>query len=181
MCAMIRRPVSLENALLGFLNQSPQHGYQLHQQLCDLSGLGLVWRIKQSRLYALLDKFEKLGLITHSLQYDESHPPRKVFSLTEDGRKIYESWIVTPVKRPHLMRQEYMAKSYFALNESPSVILTLFERQREECNKWLLALELDQQVMNNHHSFSMLVNTYRTGQVRAIIDWLEKCLIIYSK
>jgi len=176
MCAMIQRSIGLENALLGFLNQNPQHGYQLHQRLSDLSGLGLVWRIKQSHLYAILDKFEKLKLVTSSFHDDVTYPPKKVFSLTEEGRCLYETWVHTPVKRPHLMRQEFMAKLFFVMSDDLTSIQTLLECQRDECQKWLLILEKDNQAENERRSFSTLVKSFRIGQVRAILVWLEKLM-----
>ena len=44
MSPMIRQPLTIEYALLGFLRQQPRHGYEIYQQLSDPTGLGLVWR-----------------------------------------------------------------------------------------------------------------------------------------
>ena len=48
-------PFNLEFILLGFLSQRAMHGYDLYKTLVQGGGVGLVWRVKQSQLYALLD------------------------------------------------------------------------------------------------------------------------------
>jgi len=50
-----------EYVFLGFLAESPAHGYQLYQQFKkDLSGL---WHISESQMYASLKRLEKRGWI----------------------------------------------------------------------------------------------------------------------
>src|SRR5438093_383044 len=61
MSPLLRQPLTVEHALLGFLQQQPMHGYEIYQHLAGLAGLGLVWQVKQSHLYALLDKLEADG------------------------------------------------------------------------------------------------------------------------
>ena len=49
-------------ALLGFVRQQPSHGYDIYRQLMQSPELRLIWRVKQSRLYALLARLEEAGL-----------------------------------------------------------------------------------------------------------------------
>jgi len=128
---MIQRPFGLENALLGFLNQKPQHGYQLHQRISDPAQLGLIWRVKQSQLYALLVKLEKSGYVSSSMMSQETHPPRRVFTLTDKGQAVYLAWLTSPVRRPNQIRQEFIAKLFFALIEGKEEVLSFIHRQKE--------------------------------------------------
>ena len=176
MCALARRAFGLENALLGFLNRSPQHGYQLHQRISDPSGLGMIWRVKQSQLYALLEKLEESGFVTSVLEVQEKHLPRRVFSLTEIGAAAYQSWLITPVKRPYQLRQEFLAKLYFALQEGPVKLRFLIERQQEVCQQWLADLEKEMQKFSSEQPFAEMVLRYRTGQVKAILSWLNEII-----
>jgi DNA-binding PadR family transcriptional regulator len=173
MCAMIQRPFGLEYALLGFLEQEPQHGYQLHQRISDLSQLGLIWRVKQSQLYALLVKLEKSGYISCSLSSQETNPPRKIFILTEKGRIAYHAWLTSPVTRPRQIRQEFIAKLYFSLREGKAGVISLIEQQRKTCLEWLKKMEQVSQTDGENHLFSTIVYQYRSGQVKAIIKWLD--------
>ena len=96
---MPRSHLTLEYALLGFLYQQPMHGYEIHQKLLTDNGLGLVWQLKQSQLYALLEKLEQRNLITATLQPQDARPPRKVLALTPAGQKAFEDWLQVPVPR----------------------------------------------------------------------------------
>lgn len=172
MCPMVRRPPGMELALLGFLLQGPQHGYQLHQLISDPAGLGLIWSLKQSQLYALLSKLELDGCVSSTLHNQEPHPPRKVFALTESGRKIFYDWLTSPVLAPRLVRQEFFAKLYFARRENKDVVQKLIEGQRDVCRNWVEDFKL--KLANGRHaSFGRVMYQYRLGQVQALQNWLD--------
>ncbi len=172
MCPMVRRPPGMELALLGFLLQGPQHGYQLHQMISDPDELGLIWHLKQSQLYALLNKLELDECVASTLQNQDPHPPRKVFELTEAGRRIFFDWLTSPVTAPRLVRQEFFAKLYFSKRENKDTVQKLVEVQRVVCQNWVedfkLKLADSEQV-----SFSWAMYQYRLGQVQAFQNWLD--------
>jgi DNA-binding PadR family transcriptional regulator len=175
MSPMTQRPYRLELALLGFLSHNPQHGYSLNQQLSARTGLGRVWRLKASQLYALLEKFEAAGLVSSQLQPQQPHPPRRVFSLTQAGRLAYEAWRVTAVERPSEMRQLFFARLYFCLLERPADAQTLIDRQRQVAQKWLVDLDGRSQASPPIAPFDKALLNYRTEQVKMILDWLDNC------
>jgi DNA-binding PadR family transcriptional regulator len=175
MSPMTQRPFRLELALLGFLNHSPIHGYSLYQQLSARTGLGRVWRLKPSQLYALLEKLEAAGLVASHYQPQEPHPPRRIFSLTQAGRYAYETWRVAAVDRPNEMRQLFFAKLYFCLEDSPEEAQILINRQREVAFKWLADQEGPSQVSKQATHFDKALQQYRTVQVKMILDWLDDC------
>jgi PadR family transcriptional regulator, regulatory protein AphA len=175
MSPMVRRSLTNEHALLGFLKQGPLHGYQLHRQLCDPLGLGRVWRIKQAQLYALLDKLEGDGYITSSLQLQETHPARRVYQLTASGQRALHEWLSTPVQAPRQMRQEFHLKLYFAQRESQELWAQLIAVQRTACQRWLESHQSLAMEEGKTHSYAWLVDQYRTGQIQAMLAWLDLC------
>src|SRR5690606_38475614 len=84
---MPSRPHTLELALLGFLRPEPKHAYAIHQELSSPTGLGPVWQVNLSQLYALLGKLQEAGYLLATSEPQENRPPRKVFHLTDDGRE----------------------------------------------------------------------------------------------
>ena len=174
MCPMVRRPPAMELALLGFLRQGPQHGYQIHLLLSDPAGLGPIWRLKQSQLYALLTKLEKDGYIWGELepQAAAARPPRRMYQLTITGQTAYQNWLRTPVNVPRLMRQEFMAKYYFARLEGQAQVKVLIDLQRATCLQWLETLYAEQAAES---AFSRVVYRYRLGQMEAALAWLDTC------
>jgi PadR family transcriptional regulator, regulatory protein AphA len=173
MSPMVRRPPGMELALLGFLRQGPQYGYQLHQMISDPVGLGTIWRLKQSQLYALLTKLEKDGYIWGELGAQETaHPPRRMFQLTNTGQAIYQDWLKNPVSAPRLVRQEFMAKLYFARYESQEQARALIALQRAACRKWLEAKKVEKVEPS---SFNWTLHQYRLSQIEALLAWLDVC------
>lgn len=175
MSPMIRRPPGLELALLGYLHQGPVHGYQLHQLVNDPNGLGPIWRLKQSQLYALLSKLEQAGYIRGEVEPQEAaRPPRRMYSLTTNGKAAFQSWLRSPVNAHHQMRQEFMAKLYFARLEGKKQVQDLINAQRAACQKWLEAISAEKA---EPASFKWFLRQYRTGQIKADLTWLENDLV----
>lgn len=175
MSPMVRLPLTTEHALLGFLRQRPMYGYEIHQQLADPAGLGLVWRLKQSRLYALLGKLEQEGYVRATLELQDARPPRKVFHLTDAGRAAFLEWIETAVPHGRELRLEFLAKLYFARREGPAVVERLVERQRAACRAWLTTQHQEATTLRDTHPYEWLVCQFRIGQIEAMLAWLDTC------
>ena len=174
MSPMVRRSPGMELALLGLLRQGPVHGYQLHQLVSDPNGLGPIWHLKQSQLYALLLKLEQDGYIHGEVEPQEAaRPPRKNIHLTTTGQVAYQNWLKNPVKAHYLMRQEFMAKIYFARREGQELSGILIEAQRAACQKWLETVSSE---AVEQGSFKWLLRQYRIGQIKAEIAWLDNDL-----
>jgi PadR family transcriptional regulator AphA len=177
MSPMVPLPLTIEHALLGYLNQRPMHGYEISQHLANSEGLGAVWRLKQSQLYALLSKLEEKGYITATIEPQDARPPRKVYHLTEEGKITFMKWIQSPVLHGRQIRLDFLAKLYFARRVDISLAKALIERQREVCYGWLDELHSSDPLLPSEgdSSYEWLVNQYREGQVQATLKWLDLC------
>ncbi|MDP3065817.1 MAG: PadR family transcriptional regulator [Methanobacteriaceae archaeon] len=82
----MHRISDLEASILGLLYDEPQHGYQLEK---TIEGWGMRnWTtIGFSSIYYVLKKLEKKELVTSKLKKVEGKPSRKVFTITDLGRK----------------------------------------------------------------------------------------------
>lgn len=165
-------PLTLEFILLGLVSEKPAHGYELHQKLITLQPLSQVWRIGQPQSYALLDKLERQGLLASQLQPGEGRPDRKMLDLTPAGRQCFDSWRLTPVKHARDMRQEFLAKLYFARRMGNA--RTLLAGQREICQGWLDHLEGGFEKLHPDQVDERLVFNFRILQVKALIEWLNQ-------
>ena len=177
-CGMTSTDVSsltIEHALLGFLSERPMHGYDIYQQISQPNGLGLVWRIKRSQLYALLARLEGQGYIVASVEMQDGRPPRRVFHMTEAGRGAFEAWLTSPVSRPRELRLDFLAKLYFARREGPEVVFQLVHVQRVRCREWLAEHSALAEACQPDHGFERLVWQFRSSQLEAILTWLDDC------
>jgi len=167
-----RTPLSIEWSLLGFLAEQPMHGYEIGQRLSQAARLGLVWRLKQSRLYALLTRLEERGYIDYTMEFQDSRPPRKVYALTPEGEVALDAWLHAPVEHGRDFRLEFLAKLYFAQKEGEATLRDLFETQRGLCQQWL-AQQQEALDALEPGAFEWLVYRFRLGQVQAIVEWLD--------
>ena len=175
MSPMVARSLTIEHALLGFLQPGPMHGYELHRQMETPAGLQQVWYLKQAQLYALLGKLEEAGYITSTLQPQETRPARRVFQMTTAGQAAFQNWLTSAVPRPRQMRQEFQAKLYFARLASPEICLRLIYRQSLACQGWLQSYQRLLAEIGDENAYAELLVQYRLGQIQAMLDWLDAC------
>jgi DNA-binding PadR family transcriptional regulator len=86
--------MSLEYAILGFLNYQPLSGYDL-KKVFDRS-VQHFWHADQSQIYRTLsrltdDEYVKVELIEQSIR-----PDRKVYSITTKGKEYLKEWLAKP-------------------------------------------------------------------------------------
>jgi PadR family transcriptional regulator AphA len=169
-----KNPFSMEYILLGFVAQGPIHGYDLHKKIGDRQGIGLIWRIKQSHLYALLDNLEKEGLLVSRTLSGDAFQARKEFQITAMGRRNFEAWLTSPVQHGRDMRQEFLAKLFFILDDNSGLKKNLIQEQISVCSEWIVKLKEDNSKQANHFPYAHLIMKYRISQIQAMLDWLNE-------
>lgn len=167
--------LSIEHALLGFIQEQPLHGYEIHQRLQAARQLGLVWHLKQAHLYALLSKLEADGLIAAELIAQEARPPRRLLHLTGTGRAAFESWVAAPVRHGRDLRIEFLAKLFWAQQRGATLTEQLIAAQRDECRLWLDNLRAEMAQIEDATPYALLVLEFRRGQIEAMLEWLDTC------
>jgi len=172
---MIKTPLAIEHALLGFLRHRPMHAYEIHQTLLRAEALGLVWHLKQSLVYLMLDRLEEAGYVASTLAPQGSRPPRKILHLTSTGHTAFAAWLAAPVAHGRDFRLEFLAKLYFARQEDPATATALIAGQQAVCQAWLADLEAQAAPLSNSRGYDWLVIQFRIGQIGAILAWLDTC------
>lgn len=175
MSPMVKLPLSMEYALLGFLRNGPSYSYEVHQRLKQTAMLHLVWRLKQRQTYALLERLEAEGLLESAILEQERRPPRRMLQLTASGITAFEQWVILPVEHGREFRQEFMAKLYFAQQEGKQTVSHLITRQIEICQEWREEFQLQLSGIAATEPLDRLVIQFRIGQIAAILTWLDEC------
>lgn len=75
----------LELAILGFLHETPLHGYQLRRRIAALTGH--VKPIAEGTLYPAIKRLERAGWLRRDTQPGAGAAPRHVLSLTAAGQE----------------------------------------------------------------------------------------------
>ena len=78
-----------EPALLLLLSERPAHGYELLEQLPELTG---EQRIDMGNLYRVLRALEEDGIVTSEWHDDAPGPSKRIYELTEEGRGLLATW-----------------------------------------------------------------------------------------
>jgi DNA-binding PadR family transcriptional regulator len=116
--------MSLEHAILGFLNYHPYTGYDL-KKIFDTS-VRHFWPADQSQIYRTLSHLMNQGFAKMEKVPQEDRPDRKVYHITESGRAELYSWLSGP---PPLgeARSAPLIQVFFAGQLSDQEILDKFE------------------------------------------------------
>ncbi len=116
--------MSLEFAVLGFLNYHPYTGYDL-KKIFDTS-VQHFWHADQSQIYRTLARLTEQGYARMEKVPQEDRPDRKVYTITEAGRSELIQWLSAPppMEDPH---SASLVQVFFAGNLSDEEILAKFE------------------------------------------------------
>ncbi|MBW1730137.1 MAG: PadR family transcriptional regulator [Deltaproteobacteria bacterium] len=166
---MKTRPAS-EYALLGALMSGPKHGYEILQFLD--SSLGSTWYVGTSQLYSLLKRLEREGLVVSSVEPQETRPSKRVFSITPEGKKAFESWVYCPTEHVRDLRIEFLAKLFFFHYLSLKGGSQLLVAQIQVLEQIKERLKEKQQ--KEKDPYSMLVLRFKMTTLEAWLQWLIK-------
>ena len=98
----------LKYALLALLARAELHGYELKAAFEEL--LGGTWLLNIGQVYTVLSKLEQDGLVECEVVPQDKVPDRKVYSLTERGRKELLGWMEETIPAPVKLRDEVFLK-----------------------------------------------------------------------
>ena len=166
---------TIDTILLGLLYRQRMHGYDLYKELARLEGVGMIWRIKQSMVYAILDKLEREALLVGQRIQAETRPDRKEYQLTPAGKEVFLQWVSHPVQHGREMRQDFLARLYFAQLVNPETTQELLEGQTDACRQWLESFNQSILELNENQTFEKLVIQFRIQQTEAMLKWLDSC------
>ena len=116
--------MSLEFAILGFLNYQPYTGYDL-KKIFDTS-IRHFWPADQSQIYRTLSRLTENGWAEMEKIPQDDRPDRKVYSITEAGRAELLRWLSgpPPMGEP---RSAPLIQVFFAGQLSDAEVLEKFE------------------------------------------------------
>lgn len=162
--------------LLGLLMSEPRHGYELHQEFERT--LGAIWQIGLSQLYAQLKLLEEADLVVPHAEPQPGRPPRKVYSLTPEGRDLFLTWVHEPTPYLRHIRIEFLARLYFFVQLSLPGLDRLVAEQKAVCQAQVA--RFDRLIEEAEDGFRQVVLEFRRGQLQAVMDWLDRCVEILS-
>ena len=166
---------SLEYVALGLLMAGPKHGYGLYQDFTH--AFDLIWNAEQAKFYVVLAASEEKGYLEVTTEPQEKRPARKVYHITEAGRKAFLHWLRQPVTSMRAVRVEFIAKLRFYNILKLDGAVQLIDAQIAALQSMLGEWERSPngQQPDKCDPFHRLVDDFRRRQARFIIEWLAAC------
>ncbi len=87
----------IDLVILGILMGAPLHGYMIKQAIESSYG-DRYFKLSNSALYPTLARLEKEGFIEGKRELQEAVPDRKVYHITESGKKKLVELVASPIE-----------------------------------------------------------------------------------
>lgn len=166
---------ALEYLALGLLMPGAQHGYTLYQDY--VAAFAPIWKVGRSQFYAALADLHATGELQAQTEWQEEHPPRKVYAITEAGRARFLAWVYQPVTPMRAVRVEFLAKLRFFTRLGLPDAARLIDAQIAACQAAADAWEQRKAGQGSEEGdpFLHLVYDFRQQQAAFMAGWLETC------
>ena len=182
--------MSLQNALLGFLNYRPMTGYELKQTM-DVSTSNF-WHAKQSQIYTTLKKMEGNGLVISDVEIQDGRPDRRVYTITQTGIADLQTWLSQPVMELQARKELVLLKLFFSADGDKQALLTQLRLQRDLHQRQLARYQGETKAIIQQFAVALpggakkalLWNaTRRYGELFEImaIQWLDETITMIDK
>lgn len=175
--------MSLDYAILSFLNFAPMSGYDLKKYFDD--SIHHFWSATQSHIYRSLNQMEVKEWVTHEVFEQEGRPDRKQYSITPLGNQELNTWLKTPLP-PEDLREAWLIQIFFAHNLSNPEIENLLSDRLAAVRIKLQSLEvvaqeeLDRNARNvgipRATGLWQMTLDYGSAMLKAEISWLEEAI-----
>lgn len=167
-------PLTMDFLLLGIIDRQPTHAYDLYKQVTSSEELKTLWTFRQSRLYAVLDKIEKNGLISTYIDPESSLPVRKICTLTPEGKIFFENWLHSPVGHMNEIRSDFLGKLYFLKDRPDEERKQVLNAQKRRCQSWLRNIEKKLSEHPDESDYLHLVWSFRAAFIRSTLQWISE-------
>jgi len=137
-------------------------------------GIGSVWRLGKSQVYALLAKLEREGFVIHERVGQDNLPAKNIFSLTPEGIQVAKEWLEQPVNHFRDIRLQFVTKLWFVRQAFPDRERLLIEKQLGVCREKATRFEGLRESCDNQ--VEALSFDFRITVIKATVSWLEGLL-----
>lgn len=132
--------------------------------------LGAVTNASYGTLYPTLHKLLSEHAVEMSEVPQKGRPAKKVYQITERGRKELTEWLRQPAAADQV-RREFLLKLYLAKNLSMQDLVSLVVSRRDETRALLQALRAERNKTNDPQK--AWVTDYALSLCEAEMNWLK--------
>ncbi len=175
--------MSLAFGILGFLNYKSMSGYDLVKAF--ESSLEFFWHAQNSHIYLELKKLEKKGYISGETVIQSERPNKKIFSITDVGRKEFMNWLAKGDEEDVThFKSSFLMKMFFSGNMSPAQSIDMLRQFKADCENYLKKMD---SIPESIEKYGTDKESYQTiywqftadfgySFIKTCIEWTQRCI-----
>ena len=162
--------------ILGILSHEPSSGYEIKKKV-EFS-ISYFWDISYGQIYPILKKLEEEGLATKEIEKAEKGPNRKIYTITENGKRELKKWLQQPEKKEN----EILLKIFFGKQLSYEENIEKIKKFSETRSKGIIGLEHAERELfrvleeDKDHIYFMIVALFGIYSYKSQIKWSEMAI-----
>ncbi len=165
--------MSVRNAILGLLSQSPRHGYMLRTAFEALVGGKDIWDVKPAQIYTTLARLEESGLVRQEGVDQAAGPEKRIYAITPEGKKELDSWFAEGVQEER-QRDEFFVKLMLSLDAEGADPGSVIQAQRGTLYQELHDLTARRNAADPRRELATIILLDKTlMHVEADLRWLD--------
>lgn len=149
------------------------------------SSVKFFWHAQASHIYLELNKLEQKQLVTCELVLQTEKPNKKVYSITEYGKKEFMNWLCSENNSfSKGTKDPFLVKIFFSGNNPPDKSILMLRQFSEDCKKHLSEMK---DIPKSIKNYSEMVEPYQTiywqftadfgnSYMQMCIDWADRAI-----
>ncbi len=174
--------MSLTYGILGFLSYGTMTGYDLAKAFgCSVN---FFWNAQTSQIYRELGKMEEEGLVACELVVQTQRPNKKLYSITDEGRRRFRAWLCSREGITHAMKNAFLMKIFFSGFETPQESIGLLKDYRQrllEAQEQMQAIPADMEAYGRDMEpyptlYWGMTADFGSRYIQMALDWAQACI-----
>ncbi len=176
--------------ILYYLNIKATHGYEI-QKFIKYTQLDSWTRIQSGSIYYALDKLEKDGMISLLREESIGSKVRKIFKITEEGKKELERCIIEELQKEiyDVGSDKFILYPFFGSADKDQMAKTVnmhvkaLNEKKDYFKKWQKIKIQENSLKVEALSFEMIISSldYQIRWHTALLQELDQCLSLGKK
>jgi PadR family transcriptional regulator AphA len=165
--------MSIRYAILGLLNYSDMHGYQIKKHI--ERNFGHMWSINFGQVYPSLKSLKNEGLIDmiEEAPSENGGPRKKRYSITPKGADDFARWLAEFPQKPILIRDLFLLKFAFFGFGSDERALEIIDRQITIYEEQLKQRQINRKRWERQGVYVRLMIDLGINQIEMYLEWLR--------